>query len=100
MSRFVIITIGYLYPAYLHLKDIKHGSVDEDQFYVHWITMAVFSFVENILDLLMYWYIYDLTKASILLRCKNIISPVHISSSDKRKQIFVSVVYISTVYKT
>jgi hypothetical protein len=55
VSRLIILTIGYLYPAYLHLKFLKHGSFEEDEWYVHWISMAAFSFLENILDLLFYW---------------------------------------------
>mmetsp|Transcript_21547 Transcript_21547/g.28281 ORF Transcript_21547/g.28281 Transcript_21547/m.28281 type:complete len:164 (-) Transcript_21547:405-896(-) len=48
--------VGFIYPAYCSFKAIESKMKDEEtQWLIYWVVYAIFTLLENFVDLVLYW---------------------------------------------
>jgi len=48
--------VGFIYPAYCSFLAIESSSSDDDtQWLIYWVVYAIFTVMENFVDIILYW---------------------------------------------
>lgn len=70
-ASMIIFMVGFTYPAYASIRAIESSSTDDDkQWLTYWVVFAIFCFLENISDWILYWIpFYHPLKLSFLIYC-------------------------------